>query len=68
MPGSPLPIIFLYKYLLPTNPEKVKFWEMTCCLCQHTKEAPAVGCFLPEAIFASKFAAVSTKPAIAPEA
>ena len=38
-----LPIIFLYKYLLlPTNPERVKSWEVTCCLCQHTKEAPAM--------------------------
>lgn len=47
-----LPIIFLYEYLLlPPNPERVKFWEVTG-LCQHTKEAPAVRCFLPEAISA----------------
>ena len=62
-----LPIIFLYKYCLPTNPEKVQSWEVTC-LCQHRKEAPAIRRLLPEAIFASKFAAVSTALSIAPEA
>lgn len=61
------PIIFLYKYLLlPTNPERVKFWEVTC-LCQHSKEAPDVRCFLPEAIFASKLL-LYPLPSVAPGA